>query len=432
MTKHFVQPAMLLALVFSSMTCHSPTGPSVNDFSISLSDTSCTSAWLNVHLDRSISQRTVEIMRNDSVVTSFAMVQTDTTAADTGLLPNKSYTYIAQLKSGTSVSKPTPTLYIQTLDTTSDNFSWTTYSLGNGGATSSLYDAAIVRENPPLAYAVGEINSDSGFFNVARWDGSDWRLLRIQTYTFCGQPETGTYSMKAVLVLGDTEIYFCDGAQLTSWNGYQQGAIACLPVAVNKMWAANDSTIYTGGNSGQIGLYSNGVWQRLSSGTSLDIQDIYGAWDAGSKQYEILAVASSYPESLDRKIISISGQEATLLSTTPIQWPLSSVWFVPGRHYIAAGSGVYEKHHLSDLQWNNDPLTVTSYDITSVRGNAINDVFAVGAFGEFLHFNGKSWRSFRNETGLENGSYSRVAVKGNLVIAVGLNNNMAVVTVGKR
>jgi hypothetical protein len=56
----------------------------------------------------------------------------------------------------------------------------------------------------------------------------------------------------------------------------------------------------------------------------------------------------------------------------------------------------------------------------------------VGAFGDVLHYNGKSWRSYREHTMLAAGSYKSVAVKGNCVFAVGENADKAVVLRGKR
>ena len=75
--------------------------------------------------------------------------------------------------------------------------------------------------------------------------------------------------------------------------------------------------------------------------------------------------------------------------------------------------------------------SVTSYYTESIRGNGINDIFASGAFLELVHFNGSTWHSYRDEIPVTNGSI-RIAVKGNLVIAVGLSGQYAVAIVGRR
>ena len=75
---------------------------------------------------------------------------------------------------------------------------------------------------------------------------------------------------------------------------------------------------------------------------------------------------------------------------------------------------------------------ITQYYTTGIRGNAINDVFACGAFGDMLHYNGISWISYRQQIGFQSGSYGNIMVTNNLVIAVGVKNQQAVITIGKR
>jgi hypothetical protein len=83
------------------------------------------------------------------------------------------------------------------------------------------------------------------------------------------------------------------------------------------------------------------------------------------------------------------------------------------------------------LSWSNQYSNVTEYYINCIRGNDVNDIVAVGAFGEVHHYNGKRWKSFKTETGL-NGTYHSVAIKGNLIVAVGFEEQQAVILVGKR
>jgi len=179
-----------------------------------------------------------------------------------------------------------------------------------------------------------------------------------------------------------------------------------------------------------IGLYYNGVWQRLSSGTSLDIQDIYGSWNAGSKQYEILAVASNPFSQIEKDLLSLNSTRVTQLSTDPIPYPVGSTWFIPGRAYCVVGNGVFEKHLLSDARWTGT-LYATPYYLYQIRGNDVNDIVAVGGYGECLHFNGKTWKSFYDKTHSSGNLYS-VAIKGSLVITVGQTTSQGFAVIGKR
>jgi hypothetical protein len=204
-----------------------------------------------------------------------------------------------------------------------------------------------------------------------------------------------------------------------------------LTGSINKIWGSSSSNLYVVGNNGNIVHYNGTVWSRIESGTDLQFLDIYGANDSKTGEQQILAVCTrNYP--LGKGIYSIEGNTATEISSYPIQWELFGVWFIPNRHYYVDGSGIYEKKFLTDSTWKNGPLDITHYGTSGIRGNDINDVFVAGSFGEFLHFNGVSWKSYINDTGLSNGGYGRVAVENNLVVTVGLNNNQALVLFGRR
>jgi hypothetical protein len=94
------------------------------------------------------------------------------------------------------------------------------------------------------------------------------------------------------------------------------------------------------------------------------------------------------------------------------------------------------KKLLEDSLWKNNATDITTFSTTSIRGNDINDIIVVGAFGDFVHFNGVNWKNDYEEPLLANGSYTKVAIKNNLIVAVGSNqvsiNSEAVILVGRR
>ena len=108
----------------------------------------------------------------------------------------------------------------------------------------------------------------------------------------------------------------------------------------------------------------------------------------------------------------------------------SSVWFVPG-HYYVVGQGIYEKTSLSQSVWQEDSVDTVDF-FSRIRGNAWNDFFVAGGYGQLLHFNWKTWRSYQNVLGLQQGGIASIAVKGNLMIGVGYLGSKAVAFVGKR
>jgi hypothetical protein len=318
-----------------------------------------------------------------------------------------------------------PTCPSPPTDSTSHNFSWQTYALGDGTSSSTLYDVAII--NDTLAYAVGEIYRNDTSFNVAKWDGRTWQLMRIM-FDYQGS-ESFSY-LNSILAFDSNDIWFEGGIH---WDGNKFNSSPMnisFPSHVNKMWGTSSSDIYAVGNSGLIAHYDGSSWTKIASGTSLDFHDIYGTTNTSNGTTEILAVAGNPLISKERKIVSLSGNTATALSDHGIDWALLSVWFVPSKLYWVVGDGMYEKQPcLGSSTWTrNDATGYTTY---KVRGNGVNDVFACGAYGEMIHYNGISWKSYMTQTYLFYGMFWSLAVTNTIVIAVGENNQQAVVYIGK-
>jgi hypothetical protein len=314
-------------------------------------------------------------------------------------------------------------------DTTSHNFTFQTFTFGGNAGSCVLSDVAIISDTN--IWAVGAIYLDSADgapdpfpYNVAHWDGNSWKIQRIP-YSYQGQPLYGP--IHSIFGFNANDIWLDPWFR---WDGQNFTQVPIDPildgVGINRMWG-NLSEMYVVGTNGFIAHYTNGSWTKISSGTTLTFNDIFGSGG------QILAVCSQdYPAG--QGIFSIAGNSATQISASPID-PIEeffSVWFVPNQQYYVVGDGIYQKNSLSDSAWRNGPLDITHDATTRVRGNNINDVFVVGAFGEFLHWNGVSWRSYMGQTGLADGSYTSVAVEGNLVVAVGANDAQAVITMGRR
>ena len=113
---------------------------------------------------------------------------------------------------------------------------------------------------------------------------------------------------------------------------------------------------------------------------------------------------------------------------------MAGIWFSPQREYYAVGAGIHRKRSLNDSAWVvYPPGVVTSAGSWGVRGSDINDVFVAGSFGEVVHFNGVSWRSYFERHHLPTGALGPVAVTEHLVIAVGhLGSNGGAALIGRR
>jgi hypothetical protein len=343
------------------------------------------------------------------------------------------------LNSFQGCKSPTAPITNNPPDTTSQNFTWQKFYFGVP-TYNVINDVAIV--NDTSIWVVGQIyNIDSTGqiegepHNAIHWDGSKWNIERIEFYTICGQAHKTSYPGVIISKLNETTIWISGaGNQIATINGTNQTSIECLPfdMVINKLWVENNNSVYAVGYAGLIAHYFNGSWQKIESRTEMNISDIWGAINPNTGNSEILAVASYQDTSVDRKILQINGNTATTISSNGINWDLHSLWFKSQSQYFVVGSGIYNKNLLSDISWSMKYWNVTNDYTNCIRGNDINDIVAVGAFGEVIHYNGKRWKSFRDETGLPNGEYLSVAIKGNLIVAVGEEGQQAVILVGKR
>ena len=295
-----------------------------------------------------------------------------------------------------------------------------------------MYDAFIV--NNSTAYAVGEIYSDSSIeFGyppsvIAKWDGTAWNSSPLN-YRYQGQSHP-IHSLSGISVLGG-QFWLAAGGIFT-WDGVSSQAPLVFSrltlqnqnATIVKIQALSNVSVYGFGTFGTIVFYNGSAWEILANTSNLNVQDIYG--NGGT----VLAVTSYPGESLDKQILQINGTTVTQLSTNPIQGPLTSAWFVPG-HYYVVGQGIYEKNSLSDSVWKQDSVDTVDF-FSCVRGNAWNDFFVAGGYGQLLHYNGKSWQSYRNVLGMQSGGITSIAVNGNLMIGVGGLGSKAVAFVGRR
>ena len=414
-----------------------PVAPEVTqNVQLSLEYATCKEVALKIGFSDAPNGSAYRIVRNDNYTLAGTFSGPFAIVYDTMVMAATSYQYVGSRVLNGQIKEFGSPVSVTTLDSTRHNVSWQLFTLGDGSGSSELYDVSII--NDTLAYAVGQIykldsigNIDYQPYNLATWNGKAWTIQKVP-YHFQGtvnySPFLTLFALSANDIwLGGNGIIHFDGTTFTEvlafnsvWGSY----------AVRKMWG-DSSSLYVVGDAGAAAYYDGVTWTRLSTGTGLDFRDVYGATDPHSGEEQVLAVCTrNYP--VDKGILRFSGGNVTSLSTSQMPYELFGIWFIPNEHYYAVGDGIYEKRNLWDTSWLNGPLDITRYVITKVRGNATNDVFAVGAFGEVIHYNGSSWTSYISQTGLTNGSYAGLGVKGNTVIAVGLDGGLAVAAVGKK
>jgi hypothetical protein len=396
---------------------------------LSLVDVGCTEAFIKVTATDSVLPLSISLSKDESTFANFMLTKTDTIVINTTLQSNKIYTYqTTELINGKE--EKSDTLQVKTLDITSDNFTWNTFTFRDPTyGSSALNDVAIIDENNIVA--VGEIYNDTtGIrYNAVQWDGNNWTIKRIPYY-YQGQP---FYPIQTIFAFSPNDIWF-GGNGIIHWDGNQYNPIPIPtivwgPHQINKIWGTSANNLYIVGNDGKIAHYQNGYWSKVESGTTTNVNDIWGTDDSSTNNFTILCTVSSRYQLGDYKLLSISGNTAKEYIT----WPytrLYGVWFNSPQKIYIVGSGAY-------LYRNNSLNTInlsTNYFLTRVKGNALNDIYITASDAQVFHYNGINWNEVFN--GID-GGYEGMDVKGNTVVLVGYNIEggmvgKAVVTVGKR
>ncbi len=395
-----------------------------------------TQIWLRVYTIDSTNVGLIELYRDSVPILAGMVSRNEITTVDSGLLPNFAYNYRAyRWENGIRVDS-TALLVVRTMDTTSHNFTWEMDTLGDG-ASSVLNDLAII--NDTLVYAVGKIylkdstgNFDPLPYNLAEWNGKRWALQRATVY-YQGNPAVPP--LEAIFLFSETDMWVTSGFPIhgdgTRWTLYRLPDLG-INASVSRMWGTSSMNMYFVGTNGSVVRYNGGTWQNIQSGTSLPIQDIWGAIDKTGNPH-ILAVASNKFFNEGKAVLEIQGSIVTSYPDTGLTWSLSGIWFQHKEIKYVAGGGLFkrtESQHNSP--WVDFHQGLTTYYTDAIRGQNSNDIVVVGAYGVVLHYNGVTWKNFQSQTYLDYGAYYAVAIRGNLVVAVGENNARAVALIGRR
>ena len=394
-------------------------------------DASCTEAWLTLKAGNITGAK---VFREDSLIYSFNTNSIDTTLFDEGLLPNQIYKYHTVIQPSNNSRVVTKELTLQTMDTTSHNFTWQTFTFGGDAGSSALNDVAIIDENN--IWAVGEIylkdslgTPDPHAYNAVHWDGQTWKLFKLQFFTFCGQSYTSSYPAKAIYAFDSENIIISSNSQLTYLRNEKQIRTECVSVSVNKIWGTSSSDLYIAGNNGSIAHYDGSKWTMIESGTGADINDIFGAINSSTGETGIYVVASSILYNPERKFIKIVDNKIINPKDFEYEIFLSSVWLAAGRKiYVTTWNGkiyTFNNNNWKILDYK------TEYAQTHIRGTDYNDIFVAGSFGFLTHFNGVTWKQITDVNQISS-VISSIDINNKTIVVVGTLGSKATVKIGKR
>lgn len=377
----------------------------------------------------------ITIYRDDAEVFTFHLARRDTIVYDAGLEPATSYRWRITSRHPVTSRVQISEQQATTLDTTSSNFTWQTFSFGEH-SSSVLYGVSIIDENN--IWAVGEIHmndstgqADSRIYNAVHWDGNSWKLKRI-TVDFRGNLITPP--LNAIHSFSASDIWLSsgvpihgDGTNWTQFHLFDMNVLDDTDGGIKSIWGKDNEIVFFGGALGSFAHYDGQSWQKIETNTELDFYDIHGNPEQG-----VVAVAAKRSESRDKMILRIKENLNTKsLPTAPIPFSISGIWFNETGVSYLVGSGLFLKSKLdSPSPWKPIHQNITPYYLEAIDANGLNDIVTVGAFGEFLHFNGTKWTSFQSL--FDGNLLADVAIQENITVAVGFEGRQAFITIGKR
>ncbi len=447
-----ILPVVLLLLLASA--CHNDNGPCLScpppyTQSILLDTLSIEPAAVvfQVSTRDSTHLGVVQLYRDSVSVFSKTILSIDTTIIDTALLPAHHYRYKAYRLTGSTPIDSSAAVVLTTMDTTSHNFTWEIDTLG--GASSSMFNDVVII-NDTTVIAVGQVyvfdstgSVDLTPYSIAKWNGRTWELKRL----YATLPALGTnpallVPLTGVFAFSPTDVWLAGGG-VFHWDGQSQTVtpywINSFPGNPNailwggavKLWGTSSTDLYAVATAGGIAHYDGHTWQEIYSGTTLDIEDIWGSRNQKANDWEIIAVASNIDLNNGKEVLRINSNTATAIPDSGLPWSLTGIWFSTNQAYYIVGDGIFFERSLNQ-PWRSLHQGLTTYYTGAIQAAGINDVAIVGAFGVALHYNGSSWRNYQSQTGLASGSWGAVRIEENLMIAVGQDFDKAVVLIGRR
>lgn len=415
----------------------------INKLSLSLESANCAEVCLKLSVNNISLPADVVIQKNGNDFIKFFLTQNDTLIFDTLVKPKAHYTYSAYCGSDKSsqVNAFTP-------DTTSHNFTWKMEQLGDFSGV--LYDAAII--NDTLAYAVGEVykkDSAGGWdpqaYNAVKWNGKDFIPFRIEL-------DEKVVSIKyppfrAICAFSADKIIISTGGVAALFDGEKATTDfrinPLLNGVINRICGKSPNDFYVVGELGTIVHFYNGNWQKIESGTKLDLFDIYSLdgkdfWIAGGSFENNTGILLKGSGS----VFNIQA-EGRFMPKEQIFKPYfagiaKTIW-ISSSNTIYFGGHLLQKMNsgqmslVKSLPGNDIGLNGDSrYQgfISQMRGNNDNDLLMIGERNTIRHFNGITWQQIGLPFDPDSGyMWLTVAMKNNTAVVAGRSYSRAIIMV---
>ncbi len=325
-------------------------------------------------------------------------------------------------------------------DTTSHDFEWTIDTIGSYGY---LNDVAIINENN--IWVVGEFytsDPDSSWdgtgwerFTAAQWNGKSWHYKQIHSNAI----------LNRIKIFSENDMWVSSGFPKhwdgNEWQMYHLQDMGLGATVGRGIWGTSSENLYFIGIDGNIVSYNNDTFQQMSSGTDINLNDIYGSGES--------VIATGYNIAGDKSghsiVLEYNGSKWETIYTAKSIFPdtnikdfgrIYSVWAYENNFYLSTKAGIWKKPPKKIGRiLSGSEFTARGRTIRRIRGNSENDLLLASVWGEFIHFSGKTWN-------IDLGVYNKypngqiiirgMAYDGSVVAAVGYIGNKATVLRGQR
>jgi len=275
-------------------------------------------------------------------------------------------------------------------DSTSQNFTITTWEYGNGFGSSFAKDVWVFDKNN--IWAVGlfsDIDSANPQHytdaNIIRWDGISWKPFNPFIANSSG--------IKALYALDTSLIYFADGSIIQYKNEefiFPKLNILWLPgQSIDYVWASSENNVWGVGAWGTVVHYDGTSWKKVTCPDNYHFKAITGSKKTGIAYGTALEAGNN-----NVQIVQLQQDQLTVIGET-VSKAVSAIAINDDSTILLGGIGI-DKFNLEKKNITSTSAP-TQYYYTSIAKVASNDIyyFAIERstnISVIIHYNGKRYK----------------------------------------
>jgi hypothetical protein len=297
-------------------------------------------------------------------------------------------------------------------DSTSQDFTFEVEFFDSDGLT-WLHDICYI--NDTCIWAVGWIvkneNGERNLYNAVRWNGKEWLLQQV----YDSMPEYSRpliHTLDAVYGSAPDNIWFACGTLFVHWDGSKFTTVNHLSVdmkgGISECWASGPDNIWMGGMNGELVHFNGRIWKRIKNDIEYEITGIWGNGDT------VLIATTENPVRTRSKFYIVVDEKVQFLMEDTSVVQNDAVWFEHMKNIMAEGPRLYR---FDGSSWQTIEREISGKAL-DMCGNNANDVMACGHVGAIRHWNGKRWKIWWKQPGLDGARFHAITMHGNKFWAV--------------